>query len=324
MPVQAGSTIALKVLDVRPADGAQPPAAMPETGADGTPILTGTVARNNAHGQPILATPRGTFLLATPLPVQQGTQMTVALTDPAQILAAGLPHGEDEAGGGKGWPDFQRALATLAAIDPAMAQALVNTVMPQPNRKLGTALMFFLSAARGGDARGWLGDEAALTLEKSGRRDVLTALTEEFRAMARQAADTPPGEWKPYLIPFLAGETVARLSLHVRPVGDEDGQKGGRDKEGRGSRFLLDVDLSRLGPIQLDGLVRPRRFDLILRSRIDLPEEVRHDLPTIFTNCLETVGYTGALSFQSGGRGWVSVQPKPSRGLGPHGAGVSA
>ena len=85
--------------------------------------------------------------------------------------------------------------------------------------------------------------------------------------------------------------------MHVRqPDADEvDEDANGADGHGaRANRFLIDLTLSRIGELQLDGLVRPRRFDLILRTHMPLPPEMRQEIGKLFQNSLETLGMTGA------------------------------
>ncbi|WP_035690702.1 hypothetical protein [Azospirillum halopraeferens] len=297
-----GATVALRILSVTPpgvpavpapplpADAAPPP---------GTPVLEGTVAGSTPRGQPILATERGMLALNTGAVLPPGTRIGAAVGDPAAMLAP-LP-ADAAAVPGRDWGTLREVMAVLAGIDRALAQTMLATIMPQPNRKLGAALSFFLAAVRGGSARAWLGDEAASALERAGRGDLLSRLDQEFRGLRRQAADPPAGDWRPYTVPMFDGHAVTPLRLHVRPLHDEDDdESGAAEHRDRGSRFLIDVDFSRLGPMQLDGMVRERRFDLILRSGAPLPEELRGDLLRVFADCLDAVGYAGGLSFQTG------------------------
>ena len=48
---------------------------------------------------------------------------------------------------------------------------------------------------------------------------------------------------------------------------DEDQAGDNGDQEDSGHRFVIDVTMSRLGPIQLDGLVRVDDIRLVVRSR---------------------------------------------------------
>ncbi|KAA0679318.1 hypothetical protein DS843_17215 [Roseomonas genomospecies 6] len=287
------------------ASGASPP--LPEA-PDG-PVLKGTVAGSTPQGQPILATPQGMLALNVQASLPQGSTVTAAVTDPARALQTAAPPLATEPGppSERDWPAMRHLLTALAGVDRAAAQALIGTVVPQPNRKLGAALSFFLSAIRGGDARGWLGEEAASALEKSGQGSLLSQLEREFRGLQQQAGDPLPGDWRPYTLPMLDANGLMPLKLHIHPIDPEEDGKKGRKGGDKGSRFLLDLDLSRLGPMQLDGLVQPNRFDLILRSHTPLAPEIRLDLIQIFADSLRAVGYIGGLSFQSGAKCWVKL-----------------
>ncbi|KAA1055978.1 hypothetical protein [Azospirillum argentinense] len=279
----------------------------PET-PDG-PVLKGTVAGSTPQGQPILATPQGMLTLNVQASLPQGSAVTAALTDPAKALQTAPPPLAAEPGllSERDWPAMRQLLSALAGVDRSAAQALIGTVMPQPNRKLGAAMSFFLSAIRGGDARGWLGEDAASALEKSGQGSLLSQLEREFRSLQQQAGDPLPGDWRPYTLPMMDANGLLPIKLHIHPINSEEDGKTGRKGGDKGSRFLLDLDLSRLGPMQLDGLVQPNRFDLILRSHTPLTPEIRLDLIQIFADSIRAVGYIGGLSFQSGAKCWVKL-----------------
>ena len=289
--------------------GEAPTSGAPDLDAPSTPVLRGTVAGSTPQGQPILATRQGMLALNVQASLPQGATVTAALTDPAAALKGAAPH-PPELGplSERDWPAMRQLLTTLAGVDRAAAQSLLSTVMPQPNRKLGAALSFFLSAIRGGDARAWLGDEATSALDKAGRGDLLQQLEREFKSLQQQAGEPLPGDWRPYTLPLFDSNGPTPIRLHVRPIKGDDEDGPGKGKGGdKGSRFLLDLELSRLGPMQLDGLVQPNRFDLILRSHMPLAPEFRLDLIQIFADSVRAVGYTGGLSFQSGAKCWVKL-----------------
>lgn len=288
-----------------------------ETASDlsDAPILRGTVAGATPQGQPILATKQGMLALNVQASLPPGTKVTAALTDPAAALltAAPLP-AEPGPLSDRDWPAMRQLMASLAGIDRVLAQSVMAGV-PQPNRKLGAALSFFLSAIRGGDARGWLGEEAAGALERSGRGDLLAQLEKEFKSLQQQQSEPLPGDWRPFTLPMLDGQGLKPIQVHVHPLKEDEA--GGKREGGKpGSRFLIDIDLSRFGPMQLDGLVRPNHFDLILRSNAALPPELRLELIQVFADSVRAVGYSGGLSFQSGAKSWVKLTRAGKAGLG--------
>jgi hypothetical protein len=287
------------------------------------PVLAGTVVGTTANGRPVVATPGGLLALALRQPLTPGTLLRLELLpDPAQqILNRTLSAVASAAAGAPGpFPTLQDLFSVLTANNGALAQALAATVLPRPNQRLGAAMAFFLGAARAGDARGWLGAEVTKALEDAGRADLPEQLEKEFEATAREARSTPPGEWSPYTMPMLDRDTIKPVWLFVRaPQPDPDEQNDGHPKGGGGRRFLVEVNLSRLGALQLDGLVRPHRFDLILRSAKALPDDLCRNLISVFTDCLGATGFTGQLSFQYGTKGWVRpppARPAPTRSRG--------
>ncbi|CAO3436476.1 hypothetical protein [Azospirillum endophyticum] len=346
-----GATVALKILTVTPPPQQPRPPGDPEAGARNgqagsqpdqqpggqqapqtapqtapgpdeaalppdTPILRGTVAGSTPQGQPILATKQGMLALNVPASLPQGATVTAALADLARATQAAAPTLPGPPGplDGRDWPAMRQLMATLAAADPSLAKSMLAT-MPQPNRKLTAALGFFLAAMRGGDAQGWLGDEATTALDKAGRRDLLERLEKDFDGLRREAAEPLPGDWRSYTIPLMDANGPKPIKLHVHPL-QEDEEGGGGKRSKPGSRFVIDLDLSRFGPMQLDGLVRPNHFDLILRSHAALPPELRVELIQVFADSVRAVGYTGGLSLQSGARSWVKLTRAGQAGLG--------
>ncbi len=304
--------MALKVVTVAPPGAPPPPLPTAPTTA---PLLQGTIAGATPQGQPILATPQGMLVLTNQPPLPPGTQVVVELADPLRARSVIAPHGPEPAPPGKEWPALRHVLEALATLDPDLARAVGNSVLPQPNKKLGAALTFLLSALRNGDARGWLGEEAASALERSGQATLLRQMEEEFRAPARAAAEAP-SEWKPYVLPMLDNQTLQAMEVYVRPPDADESRGGGEEREGKGNRFVFEVTLSRFGPLQLDGLVRAQRFDLILRSHAALPADLQSELTEVFANSLGSMGFSGALAFQTGARNWVKLTRAGRAGLG--------
>ena len=140
-------------------------------------------------------------------------------------------------------------------------------------------------------------------------------LEKDFDGLRREAAEPLPGDWRSYTIPLMDANGPKPIKLHVHPL-KEDDENGGKERSRPGSRFVIDLDLSRFGPMQLDGLVRPNHFDLILRSHAALPPELRVELIQVFADSVRAVGYSGGLSFQSGARSWVKLTRAGQAGLG--------
>ena len=66
------------------------------------------------------------------------------------------------------------------------------------------------------------------------------------------------------------------------------------------SVLVINLDLSRLGPLQLDGMFRKesRGFDLMIRTKQPLPDPLRLELTALFGTSTSAMGLKGGLSFQ--------------------------
>jgi len=270
--------------------------------------IRATLVGNTSQGQPVLSTPQGMLVLKGQTDLPPGTILTVALDLPViESTLSILPPLDPRQG--YDWPAMKEVMAMLAAADPALAHQVAHAVLPQPNRRLTANLTFFLAALRGGDAAGWLGGDAVDTLERRGGTRLLEQLRDEFQAVARQAAEPTADGWRSMAIPFGVPDQVTRIQLAVRHA--TDGENNGEEEQGdqgKSQRFLLDLNFSRLGPMQLDGLVRPGRFDLMIRTLDLLPADLRRGIGELFRDSLETVGYAGTIGFQTGAHRWARVQ----------------
>ncbi len=297
-PLRHGQHLSVRILTVaEPTANRLPPNAMPAT-------LVGSTSQ----GQPVLSTPQGMLVLKGQTDLPPGTALTIVLDMPAAEAGPTMLPPLDPRQG-QDWPAMKEVMAMLAAADPVLARHLAQTVLPQPNKRLTTNLTFFLAALRGGDAAGWLGGDAVDSLERRGGGRLLAQLREDFQAAARQAAEPTAEGWRSMAIPFGPPEQISRMQLAVRNALDGDEKTGdGGDDKGKAQRFLLDLSFSRLGPMQLDGLVRPGRFDLMIRTLDLLPAELRQGIGELFRDSLETVGFAGTIGFQTGAHRWAKVQ----------------
>lgn len=297
-----GQAVQVRVLSVQNT-GFTPPSA-----DDAPPNnVTATLVGSTSQGQPIVTTPQGTLVLRARTDLPPGTHLTLALEIPQSQDPATLLPPLDPAQGSD-WPAIRQTFAALVAADPVAARTIAAAILPQPTKRLTTNLTFFLTALRGGDAAGWLGGEATEILKsRKGGARLLAQLRDDFQAAAQQGSQPTPDGWRAIPFPFGPPDQVTRAQLHVRSATDQE--KGDRRADGPpAQRFLLDLTFSRLGPMQLDGLVWPGRFDLMIRTQTLLPADLHRSIATVFRGSLETVGYAGNIGFQTGAHFWMRVQ----------------
>ncbi len=74
--------------------------------------------------------------------------------------------------------------------------------------------------------------------------------------------------------------------------------------DGFGTRFIVELETSRYGEMQFDGLVRrliPKKsFDLIIRTHEALDSATKTEITDIFHITQEITGFKGGLEFASG------------------------
>jgi len=281
--------------------------------APNAPVVAGVVTGHAAGGGLLVRTDLGLLKMDTPATLPPGTEVKIEILGPASRPDPALAGQLSEAipaptpGGvpallhqlGKTWPNMIEAIAAVQTVEPAIAQKVVTAKIPAPNMSLTNTFLMFMAALRGGDIRGWFGDEAAKTMERAGQKNFLAKLVGDISELAKLADDTPVGEWRPMPLPLFDGTELQQIWMFTRQQqsDDADGEDGDQEPA---TRFVIELELSEMGGLQLDGLVQENRFDLILRSRQALPEFVRRDLSQIMETSLGSTGYDGSLVFEAG------------------------
>ncbi|MBI5165096.1 MAG: DNA polymerase III [Magnetospirillum sp.] len=287
------------------------PAPLPTTAVQTPPQLHGIVAGHGGANQALVQTPAGLLSLpASPATLPIGAAVTLEVLGPplpAATAIAAAPAGLGPAG----WPALTEAAATLAQSDPQAAEHLMRAI-PHAGPRLAAAMSVFAGALRAGDSRLVFGEGVGKALDRAGRRDLADKLKGDLDKLSAEAGRGEGGEWNAYTMPFSHGGEIEPIRLLVRrPPGEVDEDGGNTGGSGGGeSRFVVEVRLSRLGRLQLDGLVarEAHRFDLIIRTDRPLPEVVRRTILGLFADTAETVGTKGSVSFQAGGR-FVDIIP---------------
>jgi hypothetical protein len=291
----SGTIVNAKILTItRPGEPAQS-----VTPAAAQTSIAGTVVGSNMAGTPLVQIPGGTLSLIGAAPLPAGTKLLLDLQATAQFGKPAAQIFSPNLAASREWPSLDQALDQLRQSAPDMARSFSQNQMPQANNRLAANILLYLSALRGGDVGKWLG-ELTRSLEQS-QPELAGRLREDFVQVARLFNDGPQSEWRTLIIPFMNGEGLDAVQMHMR------GQSGGADDDGDSedaSRFLVDIELSRLGRIQLDGLVKSngKQFDLIFRSEKPLPGYMRKDISRVFHDFAELGGITGSLTFHASAR----------------------
>lgn len=219
--------------------------------------------------------------------------------------AAGLPQTELPLPGKLTLSSLADIVDRLGQIDPAALSQGRAPLIPQPGAQLTASLLFFIAALRGGSPRSWVGERGAAALEAAGSGDILGRVSAEFGGASRAFNEPPPGDWRSLTLPFQHEQKLSEILLHYNHGGEQSGDEES-DEDG-GKRIMVDFSLTRSGPMRLDGLLRAKRFDLIVRSLSEMPDWMRTEVTQLFTSACEATGLAGSVSFRTGRQGWVSV-----------------
>jgi len=121
-------------------------------------------------------------------------------------------------------------------------------------------------------------------------------LDEDFALLNRVNIEPQTNEWRTAVIPFLTTMGLEQFHLHTRGQLNQEYNKN----DGNNSRFIIDISLSRLGRLQLDGFLRKKRkrLDLVVRTQQALPKTIRIEIAKIYKDFSEISKIVGQITFQ--------------------------
>lgn len=321
VPTQASATatpvITLPATTTVPLKPAAPSAQLSAT----LPMFEGTVIGHAEDGSNIIHTPFASMKLYTTQPLPTGTNLALIansaepespvfspFTAPAMAAPDTPP------------PDFKYllpAVSRLISADPALAKDFTQQ-LPVIGPRFTSGLLFFLAAVKSGDRRGITNALETARLEAL-IPGVLSQLSKDIRELQQQFLHPRTEEWKPIELPIIFQNAVQTARLYIRQEHEET--VSSIEKTNAGNRFLLDLHLSELGDMQLDGFVRKAErgnsLELFLRAAETLEPAIMQDIRDLFANTTEATGLTGNLVFQQGAEHFVRPQPKTPEAKGP-------
>jgi len=233
-----------------------------------------------------------------------GDAVAVLPNASAASAAVVMPSGAETASniGAGGWPSFEQAYALIQSGLPA-ATSSMDTRSAQGGHKLLNSMMFLIAAIKGGSPAGWIGRTAEQAIEaRSG--GMLAKLKEDLARLFSAGAETSTSEWRSLVLPFDTRASdmpmLAALFSQQQAVDpdEENTNNIGDEETEHDQRFVIEVQFSVLGAIQLDGIVRSNRFDLTLWSNQALPTHLIRDTNELFETALGANGFTGSMNFK--------------------------
>ncbi|MEK9673844.1 MAG: hypothetical protein VW268_15295 [Rhodospirillaceae bacterium] len=323
-----GTQFTFRIADIQPPPPGGASSVTPLTGqavlAQGQ-TLTGIVTGQNAGGQPIVETVLGPIAINGANPPPEGARVVLTVTTTPLPPTAAEPLLDNQQLFlrqalflDRQWPALNETLQALEQAAPNAALQITQTALPRPDANLAANIMFFLAALRGGDLRSWLGDQPMRVLQRV-NPGLLNRLRDDMGRISSVAEDPGSGDWRTVMVPFHNGQSLDQVRLLIRNQDtDEDDEE-----DNTGTRFVVDVSLSRLGHIQLDGLVNTnrRRLDMVVRSDPRLPPDMQNDIRRLYDGAREITGFRGGVGFQAQPANFIDIRP-PAEKSGNGGVGL--
>ncbi|MDB5359998.1 MAG: hypothetical protein JWO51_1295 [Rhodospirillales bacterium] len=277
-----------------------------------TTVLAGRVLATSTDSETLVDTAVGTLSIPVqdaPPPIGAAIQLKIIAVAPPEAVEKPVPVKAPAEDTPQQQPLLQEAAQALALTVPALAQQIQSQLSLAPNDRLTSLILNFLGGLKAGPTPArWPDPPTRKALVDAGRSDIATKL-DTHASQIGQTRPAQPGDWSITVLPYLGLATTKPMRLYRRAPDEEEQQKGG------GERFVIELEMVRLGAMQFDGLVRERRFDLVLRSEKPIAGELKQVVEQTFRDSLLIAGWSGELSYARSG-------PVPMIPLSPDGAGV--
>lgn len=290
-------------------------------GTPASPVLFATVKGETPQGLPVIEL---TTMTTLPDGTQKPAPTTMVLQFPARGLAPAtvlqlsvLPQTQPvsiaaapiTATTTLPWASIDDALRVLHAEPQGQtAISMLQAALPKPTGAAGFAapVLMFVAALRSGDVANWIGEKTADLLKVTKRGEALARISSDFAAQSRESADAPKGEWKSMALPMAFGQEVGRITLHTRAFERDD--ETNPAKRASGTRFVMDVNLTRMGDLQIDGFSLEKKLDVTLRTEQHLSPAMRESVRARYANALQGIGFAGHLNFSADRKTWISFE----------------
>lgn len=312
-----GTTLNVRIATlILPGEGSAAPSGQQAGPAmeAGAGQIAGTVVGNAGKSAILVQTNLGLLKIPARSSPPDGTRLLLEPLGQPQLPAQ--PPASAAAQDQLQWNSLKEALAALNVSNPALAGRIMQALIPQPNNQMGATMLFFMSALKGGSVDGWLGQDALRALERlsagSTRR-----LDGGFKAREGRARDSTGNDWKMVQIPVSADGDLDMAKLYYRDNPDKDEDTEGKRETGK--RFVVEVNFTRLGPFQFDGIYKngDKHLDLMIRTNEALDKDMREGIRALFAHVVETMGLKGRIDFHVTAR--FDIQPVTPSGALPSG-----
>jgi len=202
------------------------------------------------------------------------------------------------------WPAADDIYQTFFQTTPQAGQIMAR-ILPTPSNPASIAPTAFLFAAAvgAGDLQNWIGDKKLDMLQKLGKDSLIGKLSTELSGLVRTAAEASGPDWRSFPVPMLWQNEISKVMLHVR----QEQEHQTSDEKGGGTRFIFDLALTRMGNVQLDGMLRDKRLDVIVRTQNAISYPMQEAMKIAYADALNGTDIFGEITFQGDLKQWMHV-----------------
>lgn len=283
--------------ETRPAQTFSPSVQQEETDTRNLPVripLKGVVFDFKEQSACLVVTKIGVLALEEKIQLPHLTPVKVQITEiaPAPDFSAQTKTESDV---------FQNLSSTLNLLKETAPQTFesIKNIFPQTGNKLPLQLFSFINMiTKNIPLTTFIGEANIAAIQSLGEKgqNIVKGIEKELSSISKKVSDGR-SSWNGWTIPFLSGALVEPVSLYLQKPNENEQRQLKTNGKTNTVRFLLDLNLTQLGKIQMDGLSHrsERRFDLIVRHQDSLPAEFDDKIHFIFTQTLSALNYTGTV-----------------------------
>lgn len=259
--------------------------------------LQGVVIHNSQPRELTVQTDIGTFKLFVTTSLPKNSVITFELINIADVRHTQQPHIPTSSSADLS--SFKELDALTHAIPFEAAARHQPQLVPRTGAALTTEIVFLMTALKGGDFRKWIGDDNITQLELQGKANMLGQLATDFKALGTIPADPRDNHWHQLLIPLAHEQQIHPVKLFTK--GQEHESPNGT--QNTTNHFLVDLELTKLGRLQIDGLVQQRgtitQFDAVIRTDKQWDTHIQQDIRAIYERAQAISGFSGSVRFDT-------------------------
>jgi|GEM_PF-2913085 len=176
------------------------------------------------------------------------------------------------------------------------------------NQQFPAAALLFLAAAKGGDFGAWFGPRHTKNLSQSPMgQDIIKTLSDGLQSSGKTPSpmdsamvQQPNADWRGITIPLLFGTAISEITLWTQRDKDQGDDDNNDNKNSSVTRFVVDVTLSRMGDIHIEGAINKnkKQFDIALLTQQNLSQPMKRNLNDIWHTTLGGLGLAGKIIYK--------------------------